>query len=343
MNPRPTLTRRRFGTLLTGSLVAAGVTACGSGPSSTAAAPTTAAQAGTFPVTVPHIWGETTVESEPQRVVVLGVTDADAVLALGVTPVAIQPFFADYTSGVGPWAQDLVAGRDIQVLATGSEENVELIASLRPDLVIAVSSGFDQSIYDQLAQVAPTLVRPHGSRAYAVSREDATRSIAAVLGRADAADALLATANRAFTDASTANPRFSGATGTVVLPYSGMYGAYLPGDARGQVMAQLGFVLPAAVSALDDGSSFFVALSSERLDVLEGGVAVVLVDDATRAAVESDQVLQNLTLTKDGRLVVVDGALRGAMSYNTVLSAPYAVQQLSPLLATALGSTGSGS
>ena len=55
-------------------------------------------------------FGATTVEETPERGVVLGPTDADAVLALGVTPVAVQqwlPQFAEY--GVGPWAEELVA------------------------------------------------------------------------------------------------------------------------------------------------------------------------------------------------------------------------------------------
>lgn len=45
-----------------------------------------------FPVTVDHVWGSATIEEAPERVVTLGVTDADVALALGVTPVAITGY-----------------------------------------------------------------------------------------------------------------------------------------------------------------------------------------------------------------------------------------------------------
>ena len=48
-------------------------------------APTTT-PAGRFPATVEHALGTTVVEDEPQRVVTVGVTEQDFVLALGVTP-----------------------------------------------------------------------------------------------------------------------------------------------------------------------------------------------------------------------------------------------------------------
>lgn len=332
----PHLTRRALGALAAASLLTLAACSTDTEPAATPEE-STATTEGAFPVTVEHIWGETTVEAEPERVVVLGVTDADAVLALGVVPVAVQPFFAEYTSGVGPWAEDLVEGADIQVLEPGSENNVELVASLQPDLIIAVSSGFDQAIYDQLAQVAPTLARPAGTVAYGVDRDDATRAIGQVLGRAEQAEELIDTADAAFASAREANPEFAAATGTVILPFDGQYGAYTPVDARGRIMAELGFSLPADLAAEDDGSSFFVDVSNERLNLVDGDVLVVLVDSATENVVAEDAVLQALPVTEAGGLIVAEGALRGAMSYNTVLSAPFAVDELVPQLQAALG------
>ena len=44
---------------------------------------------GAFPVTVEHTFGSTTVEEEPERVVVLGWNAQDVVYALGETPVGM--------------------------------------------------------------------------------------------------------------------------------------------------------------------------------------------------------------------------------------------------------------
>ena len=45
------------------------------------------AEQGAFPTTIEHRYGSTEIKEAPQRVVSLGYTDQDALLALGVTPV----------------------------------------------------------------------------------------------------------------------------------------------------------------------------------------------------------------------------------------------------------------
>lgn len=149
---------------------------------------------------------------------------------------------------------------------------------------------------------------------------------------------VITAADAAVTAARGASPSLQGATGTVLLPFSGVWGAYTTADARGQVMAELGLQLPGAVTALDDGSRFYVELSSERLGAVDGDVLVVLADDSSRAVVDSDPVLQGLPVVRDGGLVLPDADLRGAMSYNTVLSAPFVAERLTPLLTAAVAS-----
>ena len=42
-----------------------------------------------FPITIQHAFGETTIESKPERIVTLSWANQDAILALGVVPVVI--------------------------------------------------------------------------------------------------------------------------------------------------------------------------------------------------------------------------------------------------------------
>ena len=69
------------------------------------AAPGGGAAAG-FPVTIAHKYGDTTITAPPTRVVSLGYTDQDAILALSVVPVAIREFTGDQPSATWPWARD---------------------------------------------------------------------------------------------------------------------------------------------------------------------------------------------------------------------------------------------
>jgi iron complex transport system substrate-binding protein len=76
--------------------------------------------------------------------------------------------------GVGPWAEPYLDGARPDVLASSSGIDVEEIAAYEPDLIVAVSAGFEEPVYEQLSVIAPTLVRPAGTDAYAVPRDDAT-------------------------------------------------------------------------------------------------------------------------------------------------------------------------
>ncbi|MEI4274146.1 ABC transporter substrate-binding protein [Klenkia sp. LSe6-5] len=289
-----------------------------------------------FPVTIEHIWGETTVPERPERVVALGVTDSDPLLGMGVVPLAVTPFvfYAD-TNGVGPWAQDLLGGAEPEVF-TSSEVDVEAVAALRPDLIVGVSAGFDEPVYQQLSAIAPTLVRPAGTVAYGVDRDVATRMIAQAVGEVDRGEELIAAADQAVADAVAEHPEFAGATGVAALYSGGQYYAFLPADARGRALTGLGIELPAAITDQDTGESFYVDVSAERLDLLDADVLLVLTDPDSVATVESDPVLAQVPVVARGGMVVDAGDVRGALSYNSVLSAPYLAENLPPLLAEAL-------
>src|ERR1051325_10365379 len=90
-------------------LVAAG---CGSDDddnSSAAAQPAaTTAEKAAFPVTVEHRYGTTTVDKAPQRIVTVGSTEQDVVLALGRQPVGVTEWYGGPPDATSPWAQPLL-------------------------------------------------------------------------------------------------------------------------------------------------------------------------------------------------------------------------------------------
>lgn len=327
------LTPRSFACAL---IVLLPLTACGNADDgSSESSPPSQTAEGAFPVTVEHEFGSTTIEEEPERVVTLGVTDADAVLALDLVPVG-NTGYTFYESGLGPWTDDLVGGAELTRIDSDSEPNIEQIANLAPDLIIGVSAGFDDAVYEDLSQIAPVVARPAGTAAYTVPRDEATEVIATALGRPEEGAALNGATDELLAQARAEYPEFEGLTGTAVLPYDGKYGAYLPGDARGRFLLSLGFDIPEAISEQDSGDSFFVELSTERVDLLDGDLLLVMSDDEDFDITEGASVFDSLDVVRRDAVVTTTLDERGAVTYNSVLSVPYALDHLVPRIGEAL-------
>ena len=58
-----------------------------------------------------HKYGDTIVPAEPQRVVVVGFTEQDILLALGVAPIATTEWYGDQPYAVWPWPRPRSATR----------------------------------------------------------------------------------------------------------------------------------------------------------------------------------------------------------------------------------------
>lgn len=101
---------------------------------------------------VKHAMGETEIKGTPKRVVVLTNEGTEAVLALGVKPVgAVKSFAGD------PWYDHIAADMEgVEVVGEESQPNLELIAGLQPDLILA-NKMRQEEIYEQLKAIAPTV------------------------------------------------------------------------------------------------------------------------------------------------------------------------------------------
>ena len=74
------------------------------------ATPEATPQADAYPVTIKHEFGSATIAQAPRRVVAIGYTEQDYLLALGVTPVAVRYWYGDENNAIFPWAKDYVQG-----------------------------------------------------------------------------------------------------------------------------------------------------------------------------------------------------------------------------------------
>lgn len=102
--------------------------------------------------TIKHAMGEETLKGTPERVVILTNEGTEALLTVGVKPVgAVQSWVGD------PWYDHIKADMEgVEVVGEETQPNIELIAGLKPDLIIG-NKVRHEKIYDQLKQIAPTV------------------------------------------------------------------------------------------------------------------------------------------------------------------------------------------
>lgn len=150
------MTQRRI-TRVLGALLAAGAVAltaaCGGGGRPAASGD---GQAGAgFPRTVDTAEGPVEIPKKPERVVVLDTAELDSVTLLGLTPVgAIPPHLSDRVA-FPAYLKDKLNGT--KEVGTSAEPKLDLIASLKPDLILSNRVRHDK-IYDQLSRIAPTVL-----------------------------------------------------------------------------------------------------------------------------------------------------------------------------------------
>lgn len=101
-----------------------------------------------YPVTINHALGTTTIASSPKRIVTIGWNGEDVVFALGFAPIAM-PRYSNTKSGVLSWNERFTEAKKIIFLSAGAID-FEEIAALRPDLILAIRSGVDQVAWRRL-------------------------------------------------------------------------------------------------------------------------------------------------------------------------------------------------
>lgn len=102
--------------------------------------------------TVKHAMDTTEIKGTPKRIVVLTNEGTEALLSLGIKPVgAVQSWLGN------PWYDHIKDEmKDVEVVGTESEVNLEKIAALKPDLIIG-NKIRQEKVYDKLSQIAPTV------------------------------------------------------------------------------------------------------------------------------------------------------------------------------------------
>ena len=184
---------------------------------------------GEFPVTIEHAFGETTIEAEPTKVATWGWASADAVIALGVVPVAIpvQSYGGD-ENGVLPWIAEALeeqgAETPTMLAVEGEEPPYEQLAEAAPDVILAPYSGVTEEQYDLLKEIAPTVAYPETP--WSTPWRDVIDLVGQSLRKTDEAAQLMDDIDATVAEQAEAHPEFDGKTIAMVADSAGTFYVY---------------------------------------------------------------------------------------------------------------------
>ncbi|MFX0539874.1 iron-siderophore ABC transporter substrate-binding protein [Ornithinimicrobium sp. Y1847] len=320
----------------------AGSTSDGAG--STAGGAAGSEDTGEFPVTVDHAFGETTIESDPQRVVTVGWTDHEIMAALGEVPVgAVKITWGGNAEGSTDWFDEAVRelGQDPADITRYDESDgipVDEIAAMEPDLIIGTNSGISQEDYDKLSAIAPTVAYPE--QPWSTPWRDSVELVGEAIGRPDQASEAIADTEAAFEATKEAHPELEGtsfAWGWFTPTDTSTVGLYTVTDLRPQFLTELGMVNSPLVEELSTDGAFSANVSAEQADTIDADVFIFYTEgDFGAEQVLADPLLSQISALQSGAYVASsDQQAALGMSSPTPLSIPVALETFIPDVAEA--------
>ncbi len=337
---RTTSTLRRAAAILSAAVLGLGLlTACGSDSKEEPGAAPSASAGGTFPVTVEHFFGSTEITKAPERVVSVGYTDDQHILAFGIKPVGMVDQYPNppgRTPDINtqwPWVKEAWGDAKPEVIMSNGDTgpNYEKIAALRPDLIIAVYSEIDQAAYDKLSKIAPTVGRTKTEKEpFSAPWQDNAVQIAKALGREQEGRQKVQAIQDKLDAAKKAHPQWADKTAVALSWYKNSVAPFTTTDVRGRLVTGIGFKGTPEIDEIA-GGSFYTTLSPERIDLIDVDHIFVINDQADLDAIKKFELFANLPAVKNGNvsyLLDSEGpAIGAAMSQGTLLSLPYAIDE----------------
>jgi iron complex transport system substrate-binding protein len=285
------------------------------------------------PVTVTHVFGETTLSEPPKRVVSAGFTGQDDLLALGVVPVAVTSWFGDQPFGVWPWAQPKLGNAKPVVLNLDNGIQLKQIAGLKPDLIVATDAGLDEDTYQKLAAIAPTLPQSDGYAFFEPWKDQAT-AIGQAVFRPDQIKSLIGGVDKGFAGVAEKYPQFKNKR--VLLLQGRLHDDNVVATTgwRTEFLTQMGLAVADSVTpfAVDQQRAF---IPRDKIRSVLGAADLLIW--TTEADTEQAQLVANPDIAAlRPRSVFTTKDQAGAIAFASPLSYPLVADQLPPLIANIL-------
>lgn len=270
----------------------------------------------TYPITLKHAFGETVINSKPQRVATIAWGNQDLPLALGVIPVGISK--ANYgvtdASGLLPWTAskykelgvtdpilfDDVAGLDF-----------EAISASKPDIILAAYSGITQEEFDLLSEIAPVIAYP--TQPWQTFWRDQILINATGMGLRSEGEALVTDLEQLIVEKSSKFTQIKGKK-TAFFYFNpadlGNFYVYLPNDPRVAYLTDLGMTMPDSIlQKAKESTGFAVSLSAENSDLFNDvDIIITYGTEGLLSALQKDPLLGTIPAIKRGSVAVIEDA-----------------------------------
>lgn len=302
---------------------------CGSADESSASADHT--------TVVEQKFGTATVEGVPERIVAGGSQWVDALLDLGVQPVAyLSAGNQGDDRGLYPWQQDLSPDAqelDRATLTLGGPLPEEEVASFQPDLILASFAVNSPATFDRLNNIAPTIGEM--GTAGVDSWEDQITVLGRILDKEDEAAKVIAERNGEIDELAAQLPGLQGKTAVLsqfMFATNQLVIVADPEDGSSHTFRRLGMEFPAGLADQPGAVGGRLVLSPERVDLLNADLVVLLPNGGTREQLDALPGFSELPAVQSGGLAIVDYPTVAGLNTPSARSVQYALDQIRPQL-----------
>ena len=341
--------KRHIGIIAAALVCVSGLAACSTGSndetSKDEGATSSKVEEGAYPVTIEHVFGETTLEEEPKRVATLGWSDQDHVLALGVVPVGATALaIGGNENGSSDWFDERLAeigGEAPKRYSDADGIPFEEIAETQPDVILAANSGITQQDYDKLVEIAPVVAYPKAM--WVTSWQESLEMIGDALGRPALADEVEKESLKTIDDAKAKYSQLEGKSFVFTYFAPGdlsTIGVYAGEDPRVATLEAFGLVTPDWVAGVVPANSFYGDVDAEDAKRVKADVLLTYeTNEGDLEKVLDNRLLNRIPPVASGNYAVEQlGTQRSlAVTNPTPLSLPVIVDEFLPKVADALG------
>lgn len=294
--------------MLTGVLAGCAKTPAGNNETSTDSTPSVTepitpdnAEKTAFPITYTDSKGkEITIASKPERIALTYYPFVDNMASIGYYPIATLCY--DQYISVNTALQPYIEGREMEDLGTWDAINLEKLAAVEPDLILAADET-SEKVYDQLTKIAPVVF--FDAAAIASDWRYGLRELSKVFGEEEKAEAVIADLESKITEAK-----------ETLAPYSDESAAFMGLRDKGFAMREhrhlkffydeLGLKVPDNLAAGMVTLEGLAELNPDHIFLFEfanNPVAEQL------KKLEKESVWNSLTAVKNGNVHIVDNCI----------------------------------